>query len=122
MERKLIIGSDEHTEVHAIDERGAGNANHEYIIVTDPKGCEQNHRPLTEINFQNGPIKENGINGIHNEDLIAIVIDRLDGFQSGEYACQDNADAATCLSNALAYLRKRTDARKARGVEGTSVK
>ena len=57
-----------------------------------------------------------------NEDLIAIVIDRMRGFQSGDYACRDNAIALTKLEEALMWLRNRTNGREARGVEGTNIK
>ena len=114
--RKIEIGTDEHTEVFAVDERGPGNANHVYEIK-----MTANEISKTElIRFQNGPIKENGKNGIHNEDLIAIVIDRLRGFQSGDFACRDNALALTKLQEALFWLRNRTNERKSRGIEGTS--
>ena len=55
-----------------------------------------------------------------NEDLIAIVIDRMQGFQSGQFKCRENAVALTKLEEALMWLRKRTQDREDRGVEGTS--
>ena len=120
MERKLEIGSEKYTQVFACDERGAGNANHVYDINTVP-GSDGSVALLTQILFQKGPIKENGVNGCMNEDLIAIVIDRLQGFQSGDYKCRENAIALTKLEEALLWLRKRTMDRDRRGVEGTSV-
>ena len=42
-------------------------------------------------------MKEAGKNGIHNEDLLVIVIDRLRGFQSGPFKCRENAIAITKL-------------------------
>lgn len=77
---------------------------------------------LTKIDFQNGPIKENGVNGCQNEDLIAIIIDRLQGFQTGEFPCRENSIAITKLQEALMWLEKRTADRKARGVEGLNIK
>lgn len=76
----------------------------------------------TEIEFQNGPIKEFGVNGISNESLLAIVIDRLRGFQSGEYACEDNQIALESAEYCLNMLQKRTKDRLSRGVEGTNNK
>lgn len=46
---------------------------------------------LAIVNFQNGPIKENGINGVYNEDLIAMVIKRLESFQKTQFRCSENA-------------------------------
>ena len=113
--RTLEIGTKKYTEVRALDEKGQGNANHLYEVVL-AENCNQ---VVCEVNFQNGPIKEAGVNGVMNEDLIAIVIDRMRGFQSGDYSCRDNALALTKLEEALMWLRHRTDEREARGVEGT---
>lgn len=74
---------------------------------------------VTEVHFQEGPIKESGINGVANEDLIAMVIRRLEGFQSSDFRCRENAVAITKLEESLMWLSKRTLDREARGVEGT---
>lgn len=74
---------------------------------------------LCEIHFQEGPIKECGVNGVCNEDLINMVIDRLEHFQNSEFKCRENALAITNLEEALLWLRKRTMGREQRGVEGT---
>ena len=116
--RDINIGTKKYTKVVALDERGAGNANHDYEVrpVEEGKGFSVGGR----IIFQNGPIKENGVNGLMNEDLLAIVADRLEGFQSGKYACIANNNALTHVLGALSALRKRTNEREERGVEGTS--
>lgn len=74
------------------------------------------------IRFQNGPIKEAGVNGITQEVLLAICADRLRSFQAGPYASRDNAVALTHLETAQMWLHKRTRERLARGVEGTHAK
>ena len=76
--------------------------------------------PLAEVHFQEGPIKECGVNGVCNEDLIAMVICRLEHFQKGVFSCRENALAITKLEEALLWLRKRTMGREQRGVEGTN--
>jgi len=63
--------------------------------------------------------KECGVNGVMNEDLIVMVIDRLQSFQESPYKCRENAIAITKLEEALLWLRKRTMDREARNVEGT---
>lgn len=119
MSRILDIGSRKYTTVESIDEIGAGGAYHEYEIY---KSCEDGEKHiLSKINFQKGPIKESGINGCHNEDLISIVIDRLRCFQQGDYKCRENALAITKLEEALMWLRTRTENREKRGVEGTHI-
>lgn len=72
------------------------------------------------LRFQDGPIKGvEDMNGITNESLLAVVIDRMRGFQSGQFACRENACALTKLEEGLMWLQKRTRERLARGVEGT---
>lgn len=74
----------------------------------------------TRVAFQNGPIKEEGYNGLTQEALFAIIIDRLEGFQSGKFSCRENAVALTHTETALLWLTKRTLDRLARSVEGTT--
>lgn len=111
------------------DEPGQGGACHLYVISgfdTDSNlsAILPGVMVLTKLNvlFQNGPIKEVGVNGITQEALLAIVIDRLRGFQSGPFACRDNAIALTHIEEALMWLQRRTRERIKRGVEGTHVK
>lgn len=115
---ELNIGSKEHTVVHVVDEPGQGGAYHEYQVCNIDK--EATNIPFATIHFQNGPIKEFGVNGCHQEDLIAICIHRLQSFQSGDFKCKENALAITKLEEALHWLKHRTDDRVERGVEGTN--
>lgn len=71
------------------------------------------------VNFQCGPIGEVGVNGVMNEDLIAMVIARLQHFNNTDFQCRENSMAITKLEEALMWLGKRTNARLQRGVEGT---
>lgn len=75
---------------------------------------------LAKIHFQEGPVKENGVNGVANEDLLVMVVRRLQGFQESEFKCRENAMAITKIEEALLWLRKRTMGRENRGVVGTS--
>ena len=113
--RPLYIGTAKHTVVMAMDQKGAGNANHHYEVFS-----AEDTQKFLEVHFQDGPIKKAGINGVHNEDLIAMVIDRLEGFQNGPYVCAENAMAMIKLDEALHWLRHRTEERSRRGVEGTN--
>ena len=108
--------------VEAVDEPGSGNANHEYRISGLQGPLDHHPIPTIDIRFQNGPIKEAGANGISNESLLAVVIDRLQSFQKGLFACRENAIALTKLEEAQHWLKHRTEARLARGVEGTHQK
>ena len=75
---------------------------------------------LSLVKFQKGPVNEFGLNGIFNEDVIIMVIDRLEFFQTQELACKENEEALKKLYESLMWLRKRTLDRKLRGVQGTS--
>lgn len=118
-----VNGLNEAIGIEVLDEPGQGNACHEYLI-TLPIPKEDLPDTLVDrggfpIRFQNGPILESGVNGISNEALLAIVRDRLEGFESGPYACFENATALKCVIHAMEILHSRTKARMQRGVEGT---
>ena len=100
--------------VAVVDEPGSGGANHQYL-------CSLPNGDKTLINFQNGPINAdgNGVNGLTHEILLAILADRLRGFQSGPYACAENAGALAHIEAAQTTLQSRTKKRMERGVEGT---
>lgn len=102
-------------DVVVLDEPGQGNACHEYAIRGIPAQTE------VRISFQNGPINAdgNGVNGLTHEVLLAIVADRLRGFQKGPYSCKANACALTHIEEAMHWLQQRTIERMRRGVEGT---
>lgn len=112
---KLVDGSHKYTDVSTDGYVGPGGAHHHYLITPKDSGKSA----FAEILFQDGPIKEAGVNGVMDENLIAIVIDRLRGFQEGPYKCRENALALTKLEESLMWLKERSRGREARGVEGT---
>lgn len=72
-----------------------------------------------ELPFQHGPVGEVGVNGMTIELLLAIARDRLEHFQAGQFACEENADALGYVKLAAGVLEERTKRRTAQGVEGT---
>lgn len=102
--------------VFSLDEPGIGGGCHNYRVQV----LAQGENCLTEINFQKGAVSEVGINGIQHEHLIAMAIHRLQGFQSGPYACRENALALTKLEEAMHWMEARTKDRSNRNVEGTN--
>lgn len=107
------VNTDEHyLQAAALDEPGPGGANHVYDI-----GCEE-AGTLLRLNFQKGPLKEAGINGVTHEALLHVVADRLQSFQAGPFACNENALALQSVHSALHWLNARTADRVTRGVEG----
>jgi hypothetical protein len=128
-----LNGLNEAIDIIVSDGPGAGGANHLYDLVLGAAGTGAPIKTLT-IEFQNGPIQEVGHNGWTNEALLAVLIDRMRGFQGmnydtpappppadrrAPYACRENAIALTHLEDAMHWLQHRTRARLARGVEGT---
>lgn len=89
---------------------------HTYYSIEHPQGSWG-----VSINFQNGVISENGINGVTIEALLAICLDRLQGFQAGKYPCKENQHAIDNLEWVMKELKSRTTKRLARGVESTMV-
>jgi hypothetical protein len=104
--------------VAAVDDPGVGGAHHQYRISGVQGPLDHHPIPTIDLRFQNGAVDEVGANGITNESLLAIVIDRLQGFQSGPFKCRENALALTKLEEAMHWLHHRTRERSARGVEG----
>lgn len=94
------------------------NANATRLGNGIPEDCEITYG----LGFQDGPIAEVGTNGLTHEALLAVIIDRLQSFQRGQYACRENALALTKLEEAMHWLHHRTRERVARGVEGTHAK
>jgi len=92
----------------------AFNSVHDYKIRNSHDDSE-----LCKIHFQEGAVKETGVNGIFMEDIISICINRLENFQNSDFRCRENAVAITKLEETLMWLRKRTLNRQKRGVQGT---
>jgi hypothetical protein len=93
------------------------------VIKAEPEATGKHkgqHEVVGLVHFQEGPIKECGVNGVANEDLLGMVLCRLESFQKSEYKCRENACAITKIEEALMWLRKRTNARVKRGVVETS--
>jgi len=114
-------------KILVMDEPGNGGACHEYRIIVPKTGEAYQLEELLEktewadqlaIPFQNGGITDVGVNGLTQEVLLAIVIDRLKGFDSGEFRSRENSLALTKCEEALMWLHKRTLDRMDRGVEG----
>ena len=87
------------------------------------EGNEEYHIDISDeanaITFyiQNGPIKENGVNGCQVDTVIEtakLIVENL----NKNFPCRENALAITKLDEALMWLRERKRDRETRGVEG----
>lgn len=74
------------------------------------------------LGFQDGPVKEAGVNGVTEEALLNVLMHRLGAFQNSRYACRETACARTRVQEALMWLGQRTKARIIAGTEGTREK
>lgn len=118
----------ENVVVFTTDERAPDNANHHYRIEVYKAGANENPKSIQaeliaycDIHFQDGGLKEVGPNGITDQALLAIVLDRWRGFNDGLYRCRENSVAITKLEEALLWNAKRANDRAMRGVEGERI-
>ena len=118
-EPKDQVYDDGHRIVYRTPETMAtkGGAHAEYVVVErDP--VDGVMTILGSIKFQHDTIPAVGVRGWTNESVGMVIIDRLEGFQAGEFACETNAIALEHFKAGVAALESRTKDRKERGVEG----
>jgi len=121
--RKIAKGYHGPLSIFTMDEKGPGGAYHKYEIHNDKNVPDIMVRNcICKVDMQKGPVKEAGVNGCQNEDLIAIIIDRLECFQSGGFSCYENGEALFKLHEALHWMNHRTADRERRNVEGYNKK
>lgn len=96
-----------------------------YIIAGDENGDETNptnhdfrvyrttdDKQVGFLHFQQGGLSEEGVNGVLNEDLLTILIDRVESFQRSKLKCRENENALQHLYEALMWLNMRHFKRK----------
>lgn len=108
----------------APDAAKGGNASHRYEIARLTPGetgtIPETRQVVGTLQFQQGPRDlPESIDGLTDAALVAVLLDRYRGFQSGLFACRDNAVVITKLEEALMWMQKRARDRAARGVLGT---
>lgn len=102
-----------------------------YAVYESPEGAEfgvVEHNNYVHVDhaqnciafqIQNGPIKENGVNGCQVDTLIHAarhIIDKL----NEKYPSVHNENTLIALTQAITFQEERTKDRESRGVEGTS--
>ncbi len=99
-----------HFEEHWCDEHG------------NPAGGVSTGKGAT-ISWQHGPLGRGNArrepNGAFVEDVIQMVIGRIEFYQQSRFACEDNEEALRGLRSAADALDRRTRDRENRDVEGT---
>lgn len=79
----------------------------------------QDKRPYNRLAFYK--MRPDGVktDGVTNEEVLRVLIHRLNYLNKEKLSCRENSLAITKLEEALMWLEKRTESRKKRGVEGT---
>ena len=88
------------------------------ITYHDEKAIDEASEKTLHIQFQHGPVGENGVNGVQNEDVLGLLVMRLRALNA-RVPCRENSIAITKIEEAIHWLEHRTAARVAQGVEGT---
>lgn len=123
--------------MRTLDIHHDGHGLNESIVITtdtpDPSGAAHEYSAHIEsgadgwqvahVQFQKGPRNvEGSIAGMTEAALLAILIDRLRGFQAGPYSCRENAIQLTHLEECLHWTKARADERARRNVLGKNIK
>ena len=113
----VVSGEATELRLNAInkDVCGAHSADYSVSYMREVRHVQQN------FTFQKGSVQLHGINGLTNEVLLAMVMDRLARFQEGSLAGEDSGRALYYLDKAMSALQVRTCSRVLRGVEGKPV-
>lgn len=100
-----------------------GGASHNYSIHVDTSGNESrsgNAVLAGSLTFQQGPRYAPASQpGITEAALLAVLMDRLESFQGGPYACAENEAALDHLQLAMVWFKRRADRRAREGKLGT---
>lgn len=100
-------------ETHA-----AANGHWDRAVIdgADPGDPEQERR-FASIQFQNGPVKEHGVNGVQLPQVLRICLVRYQMLNKS-FPCRENSIVITKLQEALMWDDERTAKRTRQGVEG----
>ncbi len=112
----MVVHKDKNDlKVTAIPDKGHPESyGHAYALVMPDKDTKT-------LEFQNGTIPIEGVNGFTNESLLAILIHRTNELNN-KFPCRENEMAITKMEEAKMWFDKRTLDRIEREVEGMDVK
>jgi len=134
-----ILHEDEYTQLVATDPPDAVSGACHHYIVRKVESKEKKKRRTKEqveaneeaevevetsfvvhgqVDMQEGPRKENPVNGMTDEDLARILVHRMRGFESGNFPSRYTTVARTHFETGLRWLEDRKKDRENRGVEG----
>ena len=76
-------------------------------------------KEFIRVVFQSGLPKDVGINGCRVEDVLQLALDRLEEYQNGPLACEENEQAMQGLAFSIRALEERIRRRQEQGVLNT---
>ena len=86
----------------------------------ETKGAgERVEKPFIQITWQKGLPDSAGVNGCRVDDVLVVAADKIQSYQSGPLACEENADALRAIEAALAAMAARRRHRVEQGVLNT---
>lgn len=97
-------------ETHAAD-----NGHWDRAVVQKEFGGPDDE--LLSIQFQNGPVREEGVNGVQLSQVLRICLARYKMLNKS-FPCRENSIVITKLQEALMWDDERTAKRTRQGVEG----
>lgn len=100
--------------VNAVSQTADGKDVSAHLYLTQAGG------KASTVEFQTGPVPANGVNGVTNEALLAILIHRTKALDA-KFGCDENKRAIQHMEEALVNFEVRTARRMVRGVEGKEV-
>ena len=90
-----------------------GQASGHWDVVSWDEGYG---RP-SQLHFQNGPVREHGVNGVQIDDVLKVCLARLKMLNKS-FPCRENSLSITNLQLAIMWQQERTAKRTSQGVEG----
>ena len=124
---KILDATADHPAVAEVDTPKSVNFFSEHWLDENgnPSGGVSSGPGIT-ISWQNGPLgrgeNRREQNGAFAETALGMILDRFHFFQTTKFACVENAAVIEHLERAIRVIQDRSQAREARGVEGTHQK
>jgi hypothetical protein len=88
--------------------------------MTRKDGVVCPEKPFIQIQMQDGPVGEVGVNGCQIDDVVKWCVSVLQQLNAN-FPCRENSLVITKLEEAGHWLEHRTKDRKGRGVEGANL-
>lgn len=95
-------------ETHA-----AASGHWDRVVIVD----EDDAKTRLDIQFQNGPVQEFGVNGVQLTQVLKIALARYKMLNKS-FPCRENSLVITKLQEAILWDEERTAKRTTQGVEG----